>query len=62
MNQTKAWCNAQFVAAMGNCVALKCGLHGSTAGIVTVQARSPKNGFTPGIIELLNLHLPTPLK
>jgi hypothetical protein len=42
---------------MGNSGALKRRSHGSTADIATVQARSPKNGFTPGKIEALNLRL-----
>src|ERR1035437_4598316 len=44
---------------MGNSGALKRRSHGSTADIATVQARSPKNGFTPGKIEALNLRLQT---
>src|SRR5476651_508113 len=44
---------------MGNSGALKRRSHGSTADIATVQARSPKNGFTPGKIEALNLRLLT---
>jgi len=38
---------------MGNSGALKRRSHGSTADIATVQARSPKNGITPGKIEAL---------
>src|ERR1035437_10124103 len=41
----------------GNSGALKRRSHGSTADIATVQARSPKNGITPGKIEALNLRL-----
>src|ERR1039458_4347379 len=44
---------------MGNSGALKRRSHGSTADIATVQARSPKNVFTPGKIEALNLRLQT---
>jgi hypothetical protein len=44
---------------MGNSGALKRRSHGSTADIATVQARSPKNGITPGKIEALNLRLQT---
>src|SRR5664279_3843859 len=44
---------------MGNSGALKRRSHGSIADIATVQARSPKNGFTPGKIEALNLRLQT---
>jgi hypothetical protein len=44
---------------MGNSGALKRRSPGSIADIATVQARSPKNGITPGKIEALNLRLQT---
>jgi hypothetical protein len=50
-SKTKTWWNARFVAAIGKSGALYRRSHGSNADIATVQARSPKNDFTPGKIE-----------